>query len=73
MIRVVRLAARASVRGTAELCLKLANAIRKDRAVLHRERPNEIGRGIVQLPPVSGCEAERPSVCHFSSTKAAPA
>jgi hypothetical protein len=43
------------------------NAIRKDRAVLHRERPKIIGRGIVQLPPL-GCEAECPSICKFSAT-----
>jgi hypothetical protein len=30
----------APARGTAEPCLKFGNAIRRDRAVLHRERPN---------------------------------
>jgi hypothetical protein len=57
----------ACARGAAQLCPKFGNAIRKDRAVLHRERPKEIGRGIVQLPPLCwGCEAECPSICKFS-------
>jgi hypothetical protein len=57
----------ARARGAAEPCLKFGNAIRKDRAVLHRERPKITGRGIVQLPPL-GCEAECPSICKFSAT-----
>jgi hypothetical protein len=44
------------------------NAIRKDRAVLHRERPKIIGRGIVQLPPL-GCEAECPVHLQIFSNK----
>ena len=69
MIRVVIAgsAACARARGAAEPWLKFGNAIRKDRAVLHRERPKIIGRGIVQLPP-SGGEAECPSICKFSAT-----
>jgi hypothetical protein len=65
--RVVGSTACARARVAAELCLKFGHAIRKDRAVLHRERPKIIGRGIVQLPP-TGCEAECPSICKFSAT-----
>ena len=66
-VLIVGSSACARARGAAEPCLKFGNAIRKDRAVLHRERPKIIGRGIVQLPP-TGCEAECPSICKFSST-----
>ena len=44
----------------AEPCLKFGNAIREDRVVLHRERPKEIGRGIVQLPPLIGMRSRMP-------------
>jgi hypothetical protein len=69
MIRIVRLIAGARAREAAELCPKFGNAIREDRAVLHRERPNELDAALCNCLPFSGCEAERSSIYQFLSTK----
>jgi hypothetical protein len=48
---------------------EFGNAIREDRVVLHRERPKEIGRGIVQLPPFVGMRSRMPVRLQIFSNK----
>jgi hypothetical protein len=73
MIRVIRAAAGACARGMAEPCLKFANAIRKDRAVLHRERPKKLDAALCNCLLFVGDAKQdaRPfeNFVKFSSTK----